>query len=243
MDTDIQDQYEAGTRRLLELLAVERNEGGLRIGWKVGINGPAAQEKFRVPHSVFGYLSAWGVMQPDSTLILDPSANVCVEPEIDILMADDVLPGSELGICASAIGSIGASLEIVDWNQPAADLQDVLSHDLFHKGVAFSPRNRRGEPNIDDVNVNLAVGGETSAQASASQVLGPIPAIIQLIADQLGQFGETLRSGDHVISGSITAPIPLKEAEKMEVDFGPLGKLALSRRDTAEGVQLTLEDS
>jgi 2-oxo-hept-3-ene-1,7-dioate hydratase len=51
---------------------------------------------------------------------------------------------------------------------------------------------------------------------------------IKHVAATLSRYGERLETGDWVILGSLVKPIPLRPGDRIEADFGPLGRIALA---------------
>ena len=51
---------------------------------------------------------------------------------------------------------------------------------------------------------------------------------MRLVADTLHAHGEGLAAGDRIITGSLTAPLPVKSGDSVTADFGALGAIELA---------------
>ncbi len=67
--------------------------------------------------------------------------------------------------------------------------------------------------------------------AASGRVLIGVPEILLGVANTLAEKERTLKRGDYITTGSVTAPIPVKPGQHVVADFHSLGKIEL-RIDT-----------
>ena len=134
--------------------------------------------------------------------------------------------GASPEVAAAAIAGLGAALEIVDLTGPFDDLEQMIAGNLFHRGVVLGPTDpawaRRA---LDGVEARLVRGDRIAERVMAGEVVDDLADLVRLVADTLGAFGEILRAGDRIISGSITRPVAVTPGDVAGVDLGPLGAL------------------
>jgi 2-keto-4-pentenoate hydratase len=94
-----------------------------------------------------------------------------------------------------------AALEVTDLGDPRIGVERVLAGNVFHRAVILGEFG-------DDVSGLPAEIHDTVAHVAAT----------------LQEAGESLRLGDVVITGAMTA-VPVKGGEEKTVDFGALGTL------------------
>jgi 2-keto-4-pentenoate hydratase len=83
----------------------------------------------------------------------------------------------------------------------------------------------RQDAALSGVEAAVRVNGEERESAPGEVDLA---ATISLVADLLGSVGERLETGDTIICGSLTPPVPVAPGDRVEVDLGPLGSVELA---------------
>jgi 2-keto-4-pentenoate hydratase len=71
----------------------------------------------------------------------------------------------------------------------------------------------------------LLRNGRPAAQGLGANVLGDPRAALTWLANDLHRFGEQLRSGEIVTTGTCAKPLPLEPDVEIEADFGVLGSV------------------
>jgi 2-keto-4-pentenoate hydratase len=81
----------------------------------------------------------------------------------------------------------------------------------------------------DDLSVTVRRRGEVCAQApDPQQIVGRAEEVVAYVADYLAAFGEVLRAGDLVISGSTIGHLEVEPGEAFDYALDPIGRLAIS---------------
>jgi 2-keto-4-pentenoate hydratase len=220
---ELDPRVEAGLRRQLQEWRSLLGGGAGRLGWKIGLNDPAVQEKLGLSAPVIGFLTTATAIDPGASHSLGGAHRPLVEPEVAIELRRDVGPDAQVDEALAAIQSLGAAIEVVDIPAPPEDLEQALAGNVFHRGVVLGPH--RQDAAVGGIVATVTVSGEQRESAPAEVDLADT---IRLVADLLGACGERLKNGDRIIAGSLTAPVPVSAGDRVEVELGPLGRLGLS---------------
>jgi 2-keto-4-pentenoate hydratase len=95
-----------------------------------------------------------------------------------------------------------------------------------------------GEETADWRELDLAAHAVTArkndavaAQGLGANVLGDPRNALTWIANELNSRGHHLRTGEMVTTGTCVAPVPIAPGDRVEMDFGKLGKVSASFRN------------
>ncbi len=202
------ERIERGMRRQLELRASLLDGGATHLGWKVGLNAPPVQRQLGIDGPVAGFLT-------DATLLADGEAftlpegveTVSAEPEI----------GVEIGPDGSSIATLMPALEIVHFDRPLDQLEDMLAYDIFHRAVALGPRSP-GPAATARVLVNGEQRHELTIDTDLDQIVGAV-------ARRLADAGEQLHPGDVIITGTLVPPIEVGAGDRVQLELDPIGSV------------------
>lgn len=192
------------------------DSGAHRVGWKIGFNPPAVQEKLGLSEPVVGHLTSATLLGADGSHSLAGAKAPKVEPEIAI----EVGPGH-------SIAGLAAAIEIVDIPAlPAGpeEAGDAVAANIFHRGVAIGSSTRL--ESAAGIEATLAINGETVGSADAGAV--DLATIVALAARTLEAAGETLDAGDRIIAGALLAPPDVSPGDRVSLDLGAIGALQIT---------------
>jgi len=212
------------------LLARLRLRGVQRVGWKVGLTARAIQEQFGVHEPVFGCLLADGLKQSGHVFRRDELIEPGFENELCVVLGRDVPPGATREDVAAAVARIHPAFEIIETRgdltrQLALALADNAQQKAF---VLGAPVAREALPELSQVEARVSINGAEVATGSGDAVLGhPFNSVVWLAA-KLADFGEKLRAGDTIMSGSFTRQFPLNRGDRVECTFSGIGTVAIS---------------
>jgi len=190
-----------------ELTALRLARGARRIGTKLGYTSQAMREQMRIDEPNHGPLL-------DSMLITDgriPATLVQprVEPEIAVVLGPDRRPAA-----------VHAALEVVDsvWCDYRFTLELNTADGSSAAGVALGPP--LPFDGLDAVPVRLVRNGATVGVGTGAAAMGhPLRALEWLVAT-LGEDDDTLQPGDVVMTGGLTAAVPVEPGDMVEAVFG-----------------------
>jgi len=187
--------------------------GAGRIGWKIGLNVPAVQEKLGLERAVVGHLTTASLLGADGTHSLTGASKPMAEPEIAIEMGPE-----------GAIAGLAPAIEVADIDRPLDDAGEIVAANIFHRAVAIGPSSERFD--ATGIQAMLRVNGEQAgiSDAGATDLAG----IVRLVDETLRAAGESLDAGDRIIAGSLTQPVPVGPGDTASLDLGPIGRLVVS---------------
>jgi len=189
------------------------HSGAGRVGWKIGLNVPAVQDKLGIGRSVVGHLTTATLLGADGAHSLAGAEKPMAEPEIAIEVGPD-----------GTIAGLAPAIEVADIDRPLDDVGQIVATNIFHRAVAIGPSVRLGS--ADGIEAGLTVNGEQVASADAGTT--DLGAIVTLVDETLRAVGESLQVGDRIIAGSLTQPAPVHTGDRAAVDLGPIGRLEVS---------------
>jgi len=189
------------------------HSGAGRVGWKIGLNVPAVQDKLGIDRSVIGHLTTATLLGADGAHSLVGAQMPMAEPEIAI----------EVGLDGTIAG-LAPAIEIADIDRPLEDVGEIVAANIFHRAVAIGPSARLSSAN--EIEALLTMNDERVASADAGAT--NLEAIVTLVDETLRGVGESLQAGDRIIAGSLTQPAPVKPGDTATVDLGPIGALEVS---------------
>jgi 2-keto-4-pentenoate hydratase len=205
-------------------------EGAEPLGWKVGFGSPQMLERFQIPAPVVGFLTSASLVEPDSAYSLAGWTKPVVEPEIAVHIGRDLAPGADRGETQAAIAALAPALELADVDRPFEDLEAILGENIFQRGVVLGPSDPAGAGG-DASSITARVlkdGEEVDATDDPQAFAGDVVDVVRHVAGYLAVFGERLRAGEVVITGSVVPAVPVTPGERIELDLPPLGRVGVS---------------
>lgn len=207
-----------------------RESAGPIAGWKLGLTSRAKQVQVGVSDPIYGFLPAGGAL--DIGEPLDTSAHIqprC-EPEIVFVLGRD-LEGSHATATDVLAASSGVAVGIevldsrfVDYGFTTADVvADNTSASRFVVGVPVPVEG----VDLRLVGVVFEKNGQVVATASGAASLGHPAAAVAWLVRRLAADGEGLRAGRIVLSGGLTAAVPVGPGDVVTATVDRLGSLEL----------------
>ncbi|HWV86579.1 MAG TPA: fumarylacetoacetate hydrolase family protein [Capillimicrobium sp.] len=207
-----------------------RLEAGERpLGWKVAFGSPQAMANLGIEAPLVGFLTDAARVEDGAAYSVAGWTKGALEPEIAVHMGADLPAGSDRDAAAAAIAGLGPAFELADLDLPLDDLEAVVAGNIFQRGVVLGPVDA-GRAGGDAAGLRAAVDrdGEPFAQTdSPLDMVGDLLDVTRHVADFLGAFGETLRAGDAIITGSVVPLIWLEGDGAYDYRLEPLGGLSI----------------
>jgi 2-keto-4-pentenoate hydratase len=214
----------------IQLALIERRlaAGERHIGWKVGLTAKAVQEQFGFYEPVFGCiletLPSGHVF--GATELIKPG----FETELCIRLADELEGEISLEHVRDAIEVIHPSFEIIETrgdfvNQIALALADNAQQ---RSVVLGAPMRLTRELALDEVEARVQLNGQEVARGFGSAVLGNPLNSIAWLAGKLGQYGQRLRAGDLVMTGSFVRQFPLSPGDSAVAELSGIGRVEVA---------------
>ena len=188
------------------LTALRTARGATRIGYKLGYTSQAMREQMRVEAPNHGPLL-------DSMHITDgrvPATLIHprVEPEIALVVGTDLRPVQAR-----------AALEVVDsiWRDYRFSLELNTADGSSAAGVVLGPQLALDA--LDTVPVRLIRNRDTVAEGTGAAAMGHPLLALAWLQRTLAAEHVQLRPGDVVITGGLTAAVPIEQGDVVVADF------------------------
>jgi 2-keto-4-pentenoate hydratase len=217
-------------------LRKQRFDAGDRsLGWKVGFGAPALLERFKISGPLVGFLTQNARIEPGGTVSLAGWVKPVAEPEVAVHMGRDLPGGADNATAAAAIAGISPAIELVDVHEPPGEVERILSHNIYQRHVVLGgPSPARASSTADGLTCRiLRRGAETARTTDPQANTGTWIDIVRHVADVLSAFGERLRAGEIIITGSVVPPLML-EPDEQDLAFAldPVGTVSVRFRRT-----------
>jgi 2-keto-4-pentenoate hydratase len=152
------------------------------------------------------------------------------EPEIALHLGRDVLAGADRTTAATAINGIAPAIELVDLDAPPEDPERILAGNIYQRRVVLADGGPgRAGSGSDGLTCRIIRRGAEFARTSDPQAnTGAWIDIVRHVADVLAAFGERLRAGEIIITGSVVPPLTIEADETgMAFEVDPAGSVAV----------------
>jgi 2-keto-4-pentenoate hydratase len=205
---------ERGTAALLTRRREMLAQGAEPIGWKIGFNVSAAQEKLGIDAPLTGFLTSDGLLEDGATWSLGSDGEVVVESEVAV----------ELGGDARTIVALLPALELADAPDLNQDVETILAGNIFHRAVAFGPRVETGAPGA----ARILVNGEEEHTIDAREAGARLEEMVGVVAKRLAAADEPLQPGQRIITGVLAPPHAARPGDTVRLELEALGGVELN---------------
>jgi 2-keto-4-pentenoate hydratase len=184
------------------------------FGWKVGFGTPEAFEKLGTSAPLVGFLLRSALAPSGSAFSLDGFGHPALEPEVAVRVGEGGVPAA-----------LGPAFEIADV-EPSSDVERILAGNIFQRGVVLGPMTERAS--LEGAPARVAVNGDQATVEDPEALPGVIADLVGHVSALLPEFGERLRPGDVVITGSIVPPLQIGPGDRVEYELGGVGLVSIS---------------
>lgn len=202
------------------------DDGDRLVGYKLGLTSKNKQQAMGVDAPLYGRVTSSMIATYGEPIALDRFIHPRVEPEIAFLLARDIqVPATVTSVLAATEVAFGA-VDVLDsrYQDFTFTLADVVADNASAGAFHLGPIARRpDELDLRLLGCVVRVNGEVVMTAAGAAVMGHPAASVAWLANQLAAGGETLRAGQLVFSGGLTAPVPVLPTGSVTFEFDGLG--------------------
>lgn len=202
--------------------------GAVPVGRKVGLATRQALLQNDLEEPFWSYIFSTGAIPNGRAIDLEQYIQPMAEAEIAFVLAHDLDdPDLSPEDALSAISAFCPAIEIVDvrtggWdNQPSEVIADSGQNAGFILGEQV-PNDARINPNAITAKMRAGNTGTGPLGRTSELVGGPL-GILAWLARKLAESGEPLRSGEIILTGSLTVPVQLEPGVRYTAEFAGLG--------------------
>jgi 2-keto-4-pentenoate hydratase len=213
---------------------IERASSAKLFGWKIAATSEAGQKHINVPGPMAGRILEETLIADGGTASMAGNEMRVAEPEFAFRMRIDLPP-------RPTPYSIAEVLDAVDTLHPAIEIPDSRFADFVKAGEAQLAADNacahlfvlgqatnadwRSRDLVEERPVIMLRGQRYVGHGK--NVLGDPRAALAWLANELRGLGITLRAGEVVTTGTCHPPLPIQSGDRMDVDFGVLGKVSV----------------
>lgn len=213
-----------------DLLVERRVARGERIaGWKLGYTSAAMRAQMGVDRPNVAPLTD-AMIVSDGASVVEGVVQPKVEPEIGLRLAASLHGPATASEARAAIGEVRACLEVVDsvWTDYRFRIEDNTADCSSAAFVVVGPAI--AATSLPDVAVELLRNGEPVGSGTGAAAMGDPAAALAWLAGELAARGRVLEAGMLVITGGLTAAVPLEPGDVVSARFHGAHVVTVSRR-------------
>ena len=207
------------------------------LGWKIAGTTPAMREKLRVTDPIYGRTYRRFVASSPARLsraeLLDP----LVECEFFVTLARDLSPREEpwtMDEVADVVASVHAGIEVAECRIRMGNLPPlpgILADGSASGRYVFGDEIKDWRSRIATMPVVLEVDGAHRRHGSGADVMGDPLAPLLWLANERRHWGDGLRAGEMVSTGSTTGMLPVKGGQTVRARFGDFAEVHIMFED------------
>jgi 2-keto-4-pentenoate hydratase len=215
-------------------IQAELEKSGQMFGWKIAATSEAGQKHINVAGPMAGRILSQTVIADGGTAPMHGNDMRVAEPEFCFRMARDLPPrplAYSVAEVLDAVATLHPAIEIPDSRfadfvgaGEAQLIADNACAHLFVLGAATAADWRKRD--LVEEKPVITMRGRTFV-GHGKNVLGDPRVALAWLANELRELGITLRAGEVVTTGTCHPPLPITSGDRMEADFGVLGRVSV----------------
>ena len=212
------------------LVVEHRLQAGEKIiGAKLGLTSRVKRQALGINEPVFGRLTSGMVIPHGEPVQLGELIHPRAEPELAFLIGERIAAPTTVARVLAATESVFPAIEVMDSRYSESfRLPDSVADNAGAARVVVGARGRR-----PDALVDLSVLGcvfrcrGVTDTAAGGAVMGHPAAALVWLAEALARRGECVEPGSIVLSGGLTASVPLRARGVVIAEFDGLGSIGV----------------
>ncbi|MFQ5762491.1 MAG: 2-keto-4-pentenoate hydratase [Candidatus Bathyarchaeia archaeon] len=213
------------------VLQMKKDQGERIVGKKIGLTSKAIQTQLGVFEPDYGQITHKMVVADGSALSMMQLIKPKVEAEVAFILKQDLQgPSVTTADVLRATEGVMPVLEIIDsrirdWK---IKIQDTIADNASSaRVVTGGALTALGNLQLNLIGAVFEKNGGIVATGAGAAVLGHPAHSVAWLANKLSEFGEPLRAGEIVLSGSLTAAVDASAGDVFRVSFDRLGSVAV----------------
>ena len=218
-----------------QVVAAKVTAGDPIIGWKIGLTSRAMQMALNIDIPDSGVLTQSMRFDTGATIPAGHFIEPRIEAEIAFVMKSD-LGGADVSHAdvLAATDYVAPALEILDTRILRRDpvtgqsrkVFDTIADNAANAGIVMG-RERHKPENLAWVGAIVSVGETVEETSLGAGVLGdPVESVVWL-ARRMALYGDRIKAGQVILSGSFIRPIECPPGTEIHADFGDFGRVDL----------------
>lgn len=223
-DVDVATAYEAQRAFVRSKL-----EAGERlVGYKLGLTSRNKQRAMGVDSPLFGRVTSSMLSAYGEPIKFDRFIHPRVESEIAFLIGREIEAPATVTSVLAATDLIYGAVDVLDSRYQGFKftLSDVVADNASAGAFYLGPIARPpAELELHTLGCVVRVDGDVAMTAAGAAVMGHPAASVAWLVNQLAAQGETVKPGQLIFSGGVTAPVPVVRGRSVTFEFDGLGAI------------------
>jgi 2-oxo-3-hexenedioate decarboxylase len=211
--------------------ALAREQAGPLAGWKLGVTSRAKQVQAGIGEPVRGFLPRANALDLGEPLAAGELIQPRAEPEIVFILGRDLSgPAVTAADVLAATAGVATGIEILDsrYQDYRFTMPDVIADNTSAARFVVGPPVPPDGIDLRLAGVVLEHNGEVVATAAGAAALGHPAAAVAWLARSLAAADEGLQAGQVVLSGGLTAAVPVRPRDVVVASIDRLGVVELA---------------
>ncbi|WP_026690945.1 2-keto-4-pentenoate hydratase [Alteribacter aurantiacus] len=208
-------------------------EKGKRIvGHKIGLTSLAMQQLLGVDEPDYGHLLDDMKVENKGVVSFNQVMQPKAEAEIAFVLKKDLTTKSiTIADVLEATDYVVPAIEVVDsriadWKIKLPDtIADNASSGLF---VIGDQRFKVEDIELESIKMKAYKNGDFVNEGTGKDVLGHPAACVAWLGEKLAEVGGSLKAGDIILSGALSAAVDMKPGDTFHADFDHLGTVKIT---------------
>jgi 2-oxopent-4-enoate hydratase len=213
----------------LHTISKKVEDGAIIAGKKIGLTSKAMQAQFNISEPDYGIIVDRTILREGKSIPTNKLIQPQIEIEIAFLLKEDLKgPGVTLPKVLKATEGVIPAFEVLDSRfKGKFNIKDSIADNASNAGVIFGGRiTPIAGIDLRLTGMVLEKNGEIIATATGAEVMGnPVNAVAWL-ANKLGEYDIPLKSGEFIISGSLTSAAKVEAGSSFRATFDRLGSVS-----------------
>ena len=204
-------------------------KGNRLIGYKAAYTSRAMQQDRGVAGPIIGCLMQSGSFAEGRPIMLTAGIVTMVEPEIAVLLNRDLKgPGVTHEEALLAVEGVFPAIEIAEQTHGGRKRSRQMGIAIHKSNGGIMLGSLMSSPHGIDLRLEgmvISINGEVRGSATGVEVMGNPLSLVAIIANKIGAYGEMLKAGMVLMTGSIVTAMPVVPGDDLTVEFTRIGNL------------------
>lgn len=200
------------------------------VGMKMGLTSWAKMAQMGVDTPIYGFLADYFSVPDGGEIKHDELIHPKIEAELAFVLKDELKgPGIHIGDVLRATDFVLPAVEIIDsrYRDFKFDLVSVIADNSSSSRFVTGGRMADvADVDLKNLGVVMEVNGSVVQTGAGAAVLGHPAASVAMLANMLGERGESLPAGTFIMVGAITAAVQVNPGDSFTVNYQGLGSLS-----------------
>jgi len=204
------------------------------LGWKIAGTTDAVRGKLQLDGPIYGRtfrrFACTSPVRFKAAELLDP----LIECEFFVTLAHDLPPRDDpwtFPETIAAIAEVHAGIEVAECRYPRKalpPLPGILADGSASGRYVFGDRIETWREGLASIPVRLEVDGALRREGIGADVMGDPLRPLWWLAEQRRQWGDGLRAGETISTGSMTGMLPIRAGQHVRAQFGEAATIEIT---------------